>query len=57
MRAIRARYDPYVQARGRVDQLHKLGHSVDKVEYILAGGTFMSPPRYPIGSSETSTTP
>lgn len=31
MRAIRARYDPYVQARGRVDQLRKLGHSVDKV--------------------------
>ncbi|GFH14619.1 elongator complex protein 3, partial [Haematococcus lacustris] len=33
MRAIRARYDPYVQARGRVDQLRKLGHSVDKVTY------------------------
>ncbi|KAL6758970.1 hypothetical protein V8C86DRAFT_2585635 [Haematococcus lacustris] len=44
MRAIRARYDPYVQARGRVDQLRKLGHSVDKVEFILMGGTFMSLP-------------
>ncbi|EFJ47119.1 hypothetical protein VOLCADRAFT_61745 [Volvox carteri f. nagariensis] len=44
MRAIRARYDPYVQARGRVDQLRKLGHVVDKVEYILMGGTFMSLP-------------
>ena len=44
MRAIRARYDPYVQARGRVDQLRRLGHSVDKVEYILMGGTFMSLP-------------
>ncbi len=31
MRAIRARYHPYVQARARVDQLRKLGHSVDKV--------------------------
>ena len=31
MRAIRARYNPYVQARGRVDQLRRLGHSVDKV--------------------------
>jgi hypothetical protein len=31
MRAIRARYNPFVQARGRVDQLRKLGHSVDKV--------------------------
>ena len=37
MRAIRARYDPYEQARGRVDQLRSLGHSVDKVEYIIMG--------------------
>ncbi|KAI3404256.1 ELP3 [Candida oxycetoniae] len=44
MRAIRARYDPYEQARGRVDQLRKLGHSIDKVEYIIMGGTFMSLP-------------
>ena len=41
MRAIRARYDPYAQARGRVDQLARLGHSTDKVEYVLMGGTFM----------------
>jgi elongator complex protein 3 len=41
MRAIRARYDPYEQARGRVEQLKTLGHSVDKVEYIIMGGTFM----------------
>ncbi|ORX97648.1 elongator complex protein 3 [Basidiobolus meristosporus CBS 931.73] len=44
MRAIRARYNPYEQARGRVDQLKSLGHSVDKVEYIIMGGTFMSMP-------------
>ena len=31
MRAIRARYNPYVQARARVDQLRRLGHCVDKV--------------------------
>ncbi|KAI7833965.1 elongation protein 3-like protein, isoform CRA_a [Kickxella alabastrina] len=42
MRAIRARYDPYEQARGRVEQLKSLGHSVDKVEFIVMGGTFMS---------------
>ncbi|KAK6382718.1 Elongator subunit [Exophiala oligosperma] len=42
MRAIRARYDPFEQARGRIDQLKSLGHSVDKVEFILMGGTFMS---------------
>ncbi|KAJ1835661.1 Elongator subunit [Coemansia sp. RSA 2711] len=44
MRAIRARYDPYEQARGRVEQLKSLGHSVDKVEFIIMGGTFMSLP-------------
>lgn len=44
MRAIRARYDPYEQARGRVEQLRGLGHTVDKVEYIIMGGTFMSLP-------------
>lgn len=31
MRAIRARYDPYEQSKGRVEQLRALGHSVDKV--------------------------
>lgn len=44
MRAIRARYDPYSQARGRVAQLRAIGHEVDKVEYIVMGGTFMSLP-------------
>ncbi|EGF79054.1 hypothetical protein BATDEDRAFT_90184 [Batrachochytrium dendrobatidis JAM81] len=42
MRAIRSRYNPYEQARGRIDQLKSLGHSCDKVEYIIMGGTFMS---------------
>jgi elongator complex protein 3 len=42
MRAIRARYDPYSQTRGRVAQLRGLGHEVDKVEFIVMGGTFMS---------------
>lgn len=44
MRAIRARYDPYEQTKGRVEQLRSLGHSVDKVEFIVMGGTFMSMP-------------
>jgi len=44
MRAIRARYDPYLQTRNRLDQLARLGHSTDKVEFILMGGTFMSLP-------------
>ncbi|KAJ8903833.1 hypothetical protein NDN08_000366 [Rhodosorus marinus] len=42
MRAIRARYDPYVQVKSRVEQLRSLGHNVDKVEFILMGGTFLS---------------
>lgn len=42
MRAIRARYNPYVQVRDRVEQLKRLGHDVDKVEFIIMGGTFMS---------------
>lgn len=42
MRAIRARYDPYLQTRSRVEQLEALGHSVDKVEFIVMGGTFLS---------------
>lgn len=35
MRAIRARYDPYEQTRGRVEQLKALGHSVDKVRVVI----------------------
>ena len=47
MRAIRARYDPYLQSKGRIEQLQRLGHDVDKVEFIVMGGTFMSlPPDY-----------
>jgi elongator complex protein 3 len=42
MRAIRARYNPYIQTRDRVEQLKKIGHDVDKVEFIIMGGTFMS---------------
>ena len=44
MRAIRSRYDPFEQARERLKQLKNLGHSIDKVEYIIMGGTFMSLP-------------
>ncbi|OQR72902.1 elongator complex protein 3-like [Tropilaelaps mercedesae] len=44
MRAIRARYDPFLQTRHRVEQLQQLGHDVDKVEFIVMGGTFMSLP-------------
>jgi elongator complex protein 3 len=42
MRAIRARYDPFSQVKGRVAQLRAIGHEVDKVEFIVMGGTFLS---------------
>jgi len=42
MRAIRARYDPFSQVKGRVAQLRAIGHDVDKVEFIVMGGTFLS---------------
>jgi len=45
MRAIRARYDPWLQAKSRIKQLKDLGHSIDKVEFIIMGGTFMSLPK------------
>lgn len=45
MRAIRARYNPYLQTRDRVEQLQRLGHDTDKVEFIVMGGTFLSLPR------------
>lgn len=45
MRAVRARYDPYVQGRTRLMQLRSLGHCVDKIEFIVMGGTFLSLPR------------
>jgi len=35
MRAIRARYNPYLQTRNRLDQLARLGHSIDKVLFLL----------------------
>ncbi|ELA46893.1 ELP3 family histone acetyltransferase [Vavraia culicis subsp. floridensis] len=42
MRAIRNRYDPFMQSRTRLKQLESLGHVPDKVEFIIMGGTFLS---------------
>ena len=44
MRAIRARYNPFLQTKDRIEQLRKLGHDCDKVEFVVMGGTFMSMP-------------
>jgi len=33
-------YNPYLQVISRVKELEEIGHSVDKVEVIVMGGTF-----------------
>src|SRR5204862_6896006 len=40
MRAKRHGYDPYLIVRGRLAQLERNGHEVDKVDVIVQGGTF-----------------
>ncbi len=43
--ALRARandYNPYLQVKERLNQLKCTGHSIDKVELIIMGGTFPS---------------
>ena len=44
MRGMQNQYDPYKQVRSRIAQLKAIGHSVDKVELIIMGGTFPSTP-------------
>jgi elongator complex protein 3 len=40
MRGIQNQYDPCMQVRSRIQQLRAIGHTVDKVELIIMGGTF-----------------
>ncbi|MBI3032293.1 tRNA uridine(34) 5-carboxymethylaminomethyl modification radical SAM/GNAT enzyme Elp3 [Candidatus Woesearchaeota archaeon] len=42
MRGIRNDYDPYLQVFNRIQQYVLLGHSFDKIELIIMGGTFTS---------------
>lgn len=42
MRAIRNKYDAYLQVFNRLEQYIALGHMPDKVELIIMGGTFPS---------------
>jgi len=42
MRAIRNRYDPYLQIFNRLEQYILLGHVPEKIELIIMGGTFPS---------------
>lgn len=42
MRAIMYDYDPFMQTKKRIEQLKAIGHSVEKIEMIIMGGTFTS---------------
>jgi elongator complex protein 3 len=44
MRGVQNHYDPYLQVRCRIRQLEAIGHTVDKVELIIMGGTFPATP-------------
>ena len=44
MRAIAHGFDPFDQTDARVTQLERTGHSTDKVELIIMGGTFPARP-------------
>ncbi len=45
MRGIRAGYDSYLQVFNRLEQYILLGHTIDKVELIIMGGTFPAMPK------------
>ena len=42
MRSIHNNYDPYLQVQSRIKDLESIGHTVDKIELIIMGGTFLS---------------
>ena len=45
LRAIRNNYDPFLQVTNRIKQLNLIGHSTDKCELIIMGGTFLATPK------------
>ncbi|MBU0662147.1 MAG: tRNA uridine(34) 5-carboxymethylaminomethyl modification radical SAM/GNAT enzyme Elp3 [Candidatus Diapherotrites archaeon] len=44
MRGLMFKFDPYMQAANRIEQLERTGHSTEKIELIVMGGTFLSMP-------------
>jgi elongator complex protein 3 len=42
LRGSQNNYDPYSQVKARIKQVEAIGHSVDKIELIIMGGTFPS---------------
>ncbi|MBW2999605.1 tRNA uridine(34) 5-carboxymethylaminomethyl modification radical SAM/GNAT enzyme Elp3 [Candidatus Woesearchaeota archaeon] len=45
MRGLRAKFDPYLQVFNRLEQYIVSGHSPEKIELIIMGGTFPSFPK------------
>jgi elongator complex protein 3 len=45
MRGIQNQFDPHLQVRSRIEQLKAIGHSVNKIDLIIMGGTFPASPR------------
>lgn len=45
LRARQNQYDPFLQVTSRLQQLQAMGHSTDKVELIIMGGTFLAAPK------------
>ncbi|MBY9002213.1 MAG: tRNA uridine(34) 5-carboxymethylaminomethyl modification radical SAM/GNAT enzyme Elp3, partial [Candidatus Heimdallarchaeota archaeon] len=45
MRGIRNNYDPYLQVGERIKQLEAIGHSAEKIDGIVMGGTFTHQPQ------------
>ncbi|MEM0050233.1 MAG: tRNA uridine(34) 5-carboxymethylaminomethyl modification radical SAM/GNAT enzyme Elp3 [Candidatus Bathyarchaeia archaeon] len=44
MRGLQFNFDPYRQVKHRIEQLESIGHTVDKIELIIMGGTFPAMP-------------
>jgi len=45
MRAVLTKFDPYRQTKARLDSLKMTGHSTDKIELIVLGGTWSVYPK------------
>jgi elongator complex protein 3 len=46
MRGIQNEFDPFRQVSSRLEQLQAIGHSINKIELIIQGGTFPATPIY-----------
>lgn len=44
LRALQNAYDPYQQTRSRIEALEAIGHTTDKVELLVLGGTWSAYP-------------